>query len=79
MAKEREADNNKGSINENTNLITNTGVQDEDEGIEDITPELKDIKHQEKYHFTSQRVGFIAFNFCVLFATQFLYGGKGGF
>jgi hypothetical protein len=52
MAKEREADNHKGSINENTNLITNTGIQEDDGMIEDITPELKDIKYQEKYHFT---------------------------
>jgi hypothetical protein len=77
MQKEKDAENNKESINENTNLITTAGIEEEDLSIEGITPELKDIKYQEKYHFTAQRCSFILLNFCCLFATQFLYGGKG--
>ena len=78
LEKERDADKNKDSINENSTLITSAGIQEEeDQSIESITPELKDIKYQEKYHFTAQRCSFILLNFCCLFATQFLYGGKG--
>jgi hypothetical protein len=80
MQKEKDAENNKGIANENTNLISETaGTQEEDIALEDITPELKDIKYQEKYHFTGQRMSFILLNFLCLFATQFLYGGKGSF
>ena len=75
MAKEREAASKESN---NENLLVDTPAEEEEQ-IEGITPELKDIKYQEKYHFTFQRLLFIAVNFCVLFATQFLYGGKGGF
>lgn len=77
MAKEREQSEKKEGSE--TLLNTDTGVTEEDQQIEDITPQLKDIKYQEKYHFTGQRLAFIALNFSVLFATQFLYGGRGGF
>jgi hypothetical protein len=74
MEKEREQ-TEKGS-DVNANLITNEGAEEE-QPIEGITPELRDIKYQEKYHFTGQRMAFILLNFSMLFATQFLYGGKG--
>lgn len=73
MQKEKDAEG-KESLTES---IATDAAAEEDQSIEGITPELKDIKYQEKYHFTGQRVSFIALNFCVLFATQFLYGGKG--
>ena len=75
LAKEKEME---GKESNNETLLADE-VTEEDQSIEGITPELKDIKYQEKYHFTGQRLFFIAVNFCVLFATQFLYGGKGGF
>jgi len=78
MAKERETIDGKES-NENLLVGESMAEMETTEPIEDITPELRDIKYQEKYHFTGQRLAFIALNFSVLFATQFLYGGKGGF
>ena len=76
IQKEKDAENNKDSVNEQTNLIEEA-TADDDALIEGVTPELRDIKYQEKYHFTGQRCAFILLNFSLLFATQFLYGGKG--
>ena len=76
LAKEKEME---GKESNNENLLTDDAPAEEYQEIEGITPELKAIKYQEKYHFTGARLMFIAVNFCMLFATQFLYGGKGGF
>ena len=68
MKKEKEA-GEKG-VNENTNLLP-TGINaEEDIAPEAQTPELEEIKYQEKYHFTLKRTVFILLNFCCLFATQ---------
>lgn len=40
MQKERDAESNKDSINENSNLITDAGASEDDQQIEGITPEL---------------------------------------
>lgn len=45
---------------------------------EATTPEMEKIKYSEKYHFTSERMGFIFLCFCILFMTQFFYGQKEG-
>jgi len=76
LAKEKEMEGKESS---NENLLTADAPADDDQQIEGITPELKEIKYQEKYHFTGARLFFIAINFCALFVTQFLTGGKGGF